>query len=205
MKCERCQEDEATVHLTQVVNGAVKKLHLCEDCAAQSGVDVHNPMSMAELLLGFGKGAAADAPAAPGDARSCPRCHLRGADFRKTGRLGCPECYTAFRAELSPLIRSMHRKERHAGKRPLGAAAAPPPESARPAASDIAASATPAPPPAAPTPAEEETPYDSHPHPIPPRSLEQRRADLQAELDEAVQREDFELAALLRDEMRKLE
>ena len=54
MQCELCKEREATVHLTQVMDGAIKKLHLCEDCAAKSGVDVNGPLSISDILLGLG-------------------------------------------------------------------------------------------------------------------------------------------------------
>jgi protein arginine kinase activator len=114
MLCESCNEREATVHLTQVAEGVVKKVHLCEECAGKSGFDVHGPMSITDILLGMGAG-----PESPEAAdRSCPRCHLRRADFKKTGRLGCPECYQTFEAELMPMIKAMHRSEQHAGKVP---------------------------------------------------------------------------------------
>ncbi|MBU0677458.1 MAG: UvrB/UvrC motif-containing protein [Verrucomicrobia bacterium] len=116
MLCEKCQDKEATVHLTQVVEGAVKKIHLCEECAAESGFDVHGPMSITDILLGMGGESAASRPT-PVD-RSCPRCHMRQADFKKTGRLGCPTCYETFEDELAPLIKAMHRHEQHMGKVP---------------------------------------------------------------------------------------
>lgn len=115
MRCEKCQAAEASVHLTQVAEDGVRKLHLCAGCAEQSGLDLQDPTSIADtLLLGLGQktGAKADAGAA------CPRCSLKRSDFKRTGRLGCPECYTAFRRELHPLIRSMHRADRHTGKVP---------------------------------------------------------------------------------------
>ena len=40
MKCDICKEREATVHLTEVINDRVTKLHLCEECAREKGVDV---------------------------------------------------------------------------------------------------------------------------------------------------------------------
>ncbi len=120
MKCELCQELEATIHLTQVVDGAVQKVHLCEGCAAKSGFDVHGPMSITDILLGLGgQESAKSAPkAVKSRERSCPRCHLRRADFKKTGRLGCPSCYEAFEDELEPLLRAMHRGDQHRGKVP---------------------------------------------------------------------------------------
>lgn len=115
MLCESCNEREATVHLTQVADGHVKKVHLCEECAAKSGFDLQGPMSITDILIGMG-GAPAGEAGAPD--RSCPRCHLRRSDFKKTGRLGCPECYETFAAELMPLVKGMHRSEQHTGKVP---------------------------------------------------------------------------------------
>lgn len=115
MICEICKEREATVHLTQVMDGSIKKMHLCEDCAAKSGVDTQGPLSITDILLGMGveKG-----PAAAATERSCPKCHMRRTDFKKTGRFGCPTCYEAFAEELPPLLKAMHRSEQHIGKVP---------------------------------------------------------------------------------------
>lgn len=35
MICERCHKKEATVHITEVLNGNRTEKHLCQDCAAQ--------------------------------------------------------------------------------------------------------------------------------------------------------------------------
>ena len=115
MICEACHEKEATVHLTQVAEGEVKKVHLCEDCAAKSGFDMHGPLSIQDILLGMGQ---VSEEASAGPERSCPKCHFRRSDFKKTGRLGCPDCYETFAAELLPLIKAMHRSDQHMGKIP---------------------------------------------------------------------------------------
>jgi protein arginine kinase activator len=121
MKCQVCQTEEAKIHLTQVVNGVAKTLHLCEQCARKSGLNLSDPTSLNEVLLGLGQ--PSEQPAEPGTTgtqaeRVCPHCHLSFSEFRKTGRLGCPECYRAFQTELEPLIRQMHRRDRHVGRRP---------------------------------------------------------------------------------------
>ena len=115
MKCAACHSREATVHLTQVIDGKVHKMHLCEECAAQNGVDIQNPASIADVLLGLGQAAGIGASDA-----SCPNCHMRPSDFKKTGRLGCASCYEAFQEELTPLLRSMHHSDQHFGKIPRG-------------------------------------------------------------------------------------
>ena len=35
MICERCHKKEATIHITEVLNGNRTEKHLCQDCAAQ--------------------------------------------------------------------------------------------------------------------------------------------------------------------------
>jgi len=114
--CEACKEKEATVHLTQVVDGVVRKLHLCEECAEKRGIDIHGPVSISDLLLGMGM--AKKDEVASGHERACPRCHMRRTDFKKTGRFGCATCYEAFAEELPPLLKAMHHSEQHAGKVP---------------------------------------------------------------------------------------
>ena len=115
MLCESCNEKEATIHLTQVIDGTVKKVHLCEECAAKSGFDVNSPVSITDILLGMGS---KTAPSPEEPDRSCQRCHMRRVDFKKTGRLGCPVCYDTFAGELVPLMKAMHRSEQHKGKIP---------------------------------------------------------------------------------------
>lgn len=123
MTCEICKERAATVHLTQVIDGKVKKMHLCEQCAAKTGIDVNGPLSITDILLGMGvpKQSAETAAAAmdsSGPERTCPRCHMRRSDFKKGGRFGCAECYDAFADELPPLLKQMHRSDHHVGKVP---------------------------------------------------------------------------------------
>ena len=114
MLCESCQQHEATIHVTQVIEGQSRELHLCEDCAEATGLNMQSVMQLPELLFGM-----ADAGTeSKGSDRSCPRCHLRGSDFKKSGRLGCPHCYEAFSQELQPMLRSMHRGLIHTGKAP---------------------------------------------------------------------------------------
>ncbi len=125
MQCEMCKEREATVHLTQVVGSEVKKVNLCEGCAAKSGLDIKGTISITDLLMGLSGGGKAPAGGgkppreeAPEAERTCPRCHMRRADFRKTSRLGCADCYAAFAPELAPMLHNMHRAHQHTGKIP---------------------------------------------------------------------------------------
>ncbi len=176
MLCDICHQRDATIHLTQVVNNDVRKLHLCEACARESGVDVDTP-SLTELLLGFGESAG---PSAPPRGRVCPACKLRQSDFKKTGRLGCPECYAAFAQELEPMLQAMHRRVQHVGKHPSRAPAPPAPVPVKPPVPGMAKPVAPA---------------ASKPAAQGPEDI----AALQRALEAAVVREEYEEAARLRD------
>lgn len=116
-ECQICNVNEATVHLTQFVDGEVRKLHLCKECAAKSGINVDESMSIADLLLGAAGGGAAQDDGKEPDV-SCPQCHMRRSDFRKTSRLGCPHCYAAFASDLEEVLDSFQKSRIHKGKTP---------------------------------------------------------------------------------------
>jgi protein arginine kinase activator len=49
----------------------------------------------------------------------CANCGLTYADFKKIGRLGCSECYNAFKRYLGTLLKKIHGSCQHLGKSPL--------------------------------------------------------------------------------------
>jgi len=115
MKCDLCDK-EAVVHMTQMVNGETKEFHLCEGHATAQGVDMNNPISITDILMGLGS--QEKQSIVGGLTRSCPRCGMARDEFRKSGRLGCPECYKTFMAELSAAVKAMHHSTQHTGKIP---------------------------------------------------------------------------------------
>lgn len=116
MECEKCQNAEATVHLTQVINGEVRKVHLCEGCAADSGVTSCIPTSISEILLGAGAKASQPLARTQG---TCSHCGMERKEFKQHGRLGCDGCYDSFTEDLAPLLQAMHHSDRHTGKVPF--------------------------------------------------------------------------------------
>jgi protein arginine kinase activator len=117
MQCCVCKEKTATVHLTQIVGEKMQKLDLCEDCAKAKGVNDPTSFAMADLMLGLGASQELDPSAGTVEVK-CARCGFSQADFKKSGRLGCPECYHTFAEGLSSLLKSMHKGTRHTGKAP---------------------------------------------------------------------------------------
>jgi len=119
MQCSVCKEKPATVFLTHIENDKMHKVNLCEDCAKKKGVDNPTTFSLADADLLLGLGAAKEvAQTAGGVDLKCPRCGFSQADFKKSGRLGCPECYQVFAEGLASLLKTMHKGTRHTGKTP---------------------------------------------------------------------------------------
>jgi protein arginine kinase activator len=119
MKCECCHEAEATIHLTQVIDGEVKKLNLCQTCAQKNGIDLNSPISITDVLLGLGSQPQPQLQSGgPEFDLSCSRCQMTRAEFKKHARLGCPDCYKAFMGELSAITQAMHHSRQHVGKIP---------------------------------------------------------------------------------------
>ena len=158
MLCSICKEKEATVHLTNISGDKMQKVDLCEECAKSKGMNDPTAFSLADQL--FGLGAALEIEQAGGGIGvKCPACGFTQADFKKAGRLGCPECYKTFAAPLEGLLKTMHKGTRHVGKVP---------ESLRQS-----------------------------------RDFSDRLKLLQKKLGKAIDREDFEEAAILRDEIKQ--
>src|SRR6267142_3810881 len=160
MLCDICKQNVATVHLTQMVEGKTKKVDLCETCSKEKGVDDPTGFSLADLLLGLGAAQEMAQSTAGGPELKCPGCGFTQADFKKTGRLGCADCYTTFAEGLEGLLKTMHKGTRHTGKVPQSLQQS--------------------------------------------RNQAERMKVLQKKLAKAVEDENFEQAALLRDEIRQM-
>ena len=119
MQCQLCNKSTASVHLTQIVDNEVKKVDLCEACAREKGVNDPTGFSLADLLLGLGASQKMEeASAATGSEAVCKSCGFTQADFKKTGRLGCSDCYEVFAGGLEALLKGMHKGTQHKGKVP---------------------------------------------------------------------------------------
>jgi len=119
MHCDVCSKKKATVHLTEIVDEQISEMHLCEGCARDKSAQMEQQFGLADLLAGlsdFGK-QSKDVEAKV--KIRCSNCGLSYEDFRKFGRLGCGECYDAFKTHLSALLKKIHGSNQHLGKMPI--------------------------------------------------------------------------------------
>ena len=160
MLCEACKQNQATVHLTEIVNEQMSELHLCEACANQKGAQVESHFGLADLLselADFSKTPEAEDVAT----KACPSCGMTYDDFRKVGRLGCAQCYQTFKRSLGGLLKRIHGSPIHLGKSPARL--------------------------------------------VKPAKAKTELADLKKRLSRAIDQEEFEEAARLRDQVRRME
>lgn len=162
MLCDVCRELDASVHLTQAVEGEVRQRHLCAKCAAEQGIETTVTAPPKNVLGEFLQAVQQQAGATPSESARCTYCSMTLRDFRSTGRLGCSRCYTTFEPSLRELLRRVQGSAKHVGRRYV------PPE---------------------------------------PEVLERATTigELRDRLRRAIENEDFEVAATLRDQIRDVE
>lgn len=115
MLCDVCKCNDAAVFLTQILEGKMQKVNLCDACSKEKGVQDPTGFALADLLLGIG---AAEEIEKGAPTQKCGVCGFTQADFKKTGRLGCSACYITFSEGLGSLLKAMHKGTEHVGKLP---------------------------------------------------------------------------------------
>tara|TARA_B100001123_G_scaffold445867_1_gene598578 strand:- start:1714 stop:2226 length:513 start_codon:yes stop_codon:yes gene_type:complete len=114
INCDICSK-LATVHLTQIVNGKIHKIDLCETCAKEKGVTDPNGFSLADLLA---SGVENEELETVHKDLVCENCGFTSEDYKKLGRLGCPRCYENLAPMIAPMLGHMHKGVSHLGKNP---------------------------------------------------------------------------------------
>ena len=116
MKCQRCPKQATSAHHRGARGGPVRggppvrglrqevPLRAAAEEARREG---RRPWTRAESRRGR-----------PGRDPRARRAGITFLEFRNHGRFGCPHDYDAFKADLLPLLESVHGDVRHAGKTP---------------------------------------------------------------------------------------
>jgi protein arginine kinase activator len=113
MKCQSCEKNPATVHLTEITEEGKSVFDLCEDCASKKGIVQGTLPSILKELVESGT--------SKEPSTKCPECGITFEQFREKGRFGCPRDYDVFAKELTPLLEKVHGAAKHVGRFPRGA------------------------------------------------------------------------------------
>ncbi len=115
--CDNCGKRPAVYYMMNVINGVATERYLCDECKQKLGFVKKQP----NLDFG-GFFSAIGSPFGAYDAkekhRVCPTCGYGSGEYRKTGFLGCPDCYEAFADMINPALVRMQKDTKHVGKSP---------------------------------------------------------------------------------------
>ncbi len=104
MLCQRCNQKEASIHITQIANGMLRELHLCGECAGRQFMpDMLTGKQLVEQLMQNQRTM---------DIR-CPECNTALSDFQRTGYVGCQHCYEVFHQQMEPMLLAVHGVTKH--------------------------------------------------------------------------------------------
>ena len=171
MLCEKCKKNEAKINLITVVNGEKHEIWLCENCVkdisnipflSSISQNVNFPFqSMITEILSNTDSNKVNIDNNKIKEIVCSNCGLTYDEFKKSGKLGCSDCYEEFKSVLDPRIKSLQVGVKHVGKIPK----------------------------------------------IKGKELTRRRKlkNLKEEMQKLIVSEDYERAAIVRDEIKKLE
>lgn len=123
MLCENCKKNEAKIHLIKLTNGIKTEIWLCEECAKNmSDGSVPNAVtelggaSFQNILNGFFE--VLNKNKREKIQIVCKNCGLTYSQFKRSGQLGCSECYESFSEFLVPMLKRTQGEIEHIGKIP---------------------------------------------------------------------------------------
>ncbi len=177
MLCERCKMREASVVLTEVVNGVRTEHNLCSQCATETdlGQFFDTDFPFAKILSGILgiTPETQDPQTEKMNQLACPTCKMTYGEFIKNSQFGCPDCYDTFGLLLNSNIKKLQGSDTHIGKHPLYQ------KDGRTHAENV------------------ETAKEI-------KTNEEKLAILKSRLKEAIEEEEYEAAAQYRDEIKQL-
>ena len=124
MKCQKCNKNQATTHITQVINGNKTEMYLCRECSEENqdilffkpGFD----QEFENLFSGFWNNPQLLATSLTGknNLETCSVCKMTASEFLRKGKPGCSNCYSVFSDYLLRPLKQIHGSTHHTGKIP---------------------------------------------------------------------------------------
>lgn len=117
MLCQNCNERVASIHITKIMNGEKREVHLCDQCSALHEMfnSSFNFQGFIATLLDL-EDNSSDIGYSHSMDYHCEQCGMDYDTFKKHGKFGCEKCYDTFRPLINPMIKRMHGNEQHKGK-----------------------------------------------------------------------------------------
>ncbi|MCR5828980.1 MAG: UvrB/UvrC motif-containing protein [Lachnospiraceae bacterium] len=130
MICEICHENTATIIYTEVINGKKTQRCFCDKCAAllnNSGKDDKDKLEvqvgsiLSGILSKYMERYIENRTPNKFDKTVCPTCGMTFSEFMKDRLLGCPDCYGVFSMVIEKQLKTIQPGTTHVGKVPINA------------------------------------------------------------------------------------
>lgn len=124
MKCEICNDREASIHISKGSGLTHAEQFLCEQCANKS-MDINynqadNPFDIQTLLKMLASNSQREQTEV--EEYACPTCHSTLNSVVKNGLFGCSHCYEYFQHYVPEIVTRVQLNQRqHVGKIPTQA------------------------------------------------------------------------------------
>lgn len=119
MICQICNQREATIHLTSIINGETEEKHICESCAnVQADYGFNLPFSLNKLFTSLLGSFHEEENFNIEDELICEGCGLTYSELMEVGKFGCGQCYEVFEKDIRDLLKGIHGHSIHKGKIP---------------------------------------------------------------------------------------
>lgn len=128
MKCDNCKQNEATIHMTNIVNNEKTEQHLCSSCASDLQKDgkispfssfVNDMWDSNFFTNEFFKNMIYPNHVLEAQhQKRCDHCGNTYDEFNRLGKFGCVRCYSTFQDQIGPLVKRIQGSAEYKGKIP---------------------------------------------------------------------------------------
>lgn len=111
MICDMCKLNEAKISVEQVADGVTKNIYLCPACSQRLGFGMFSKtidISITKILEANDNddGRKSD---------QCPVCGLSFREIESKKMMGCPECFSFFKAEIMEILGKKKKNLKYSG------------------------------------------------------------------------------------------
>ena len=118
MICDMCKSNEAVIYVEQTSRLGIKKINLCQSCAANFGISPENQKIERQIGSLFKQIRQLKREQALKTDSACPVCGQLCSEIWTNGKLGCPECYEIFKSEIDKYLSKRKITVRYTGSMP---------------------------------------------------------------------------------------
>lgn len=121
MLCDNCGKNDASIKLTQIINGKKTEMNICEECGHKMGIADINfemPIDISNFLGDFDFENESFMPfnISSKDIK-CNKCNMTYQEFLDNGKFGCEECYKIFSDKIENVLKRIQGTDKYLGRK----------------------------------------------------------------------------------------